>query len=99
MAESLPAPTGDALVYAFQSGARKARSSRKACLLSPGERRAILPFKERYKGEVLRERRVALAKSEILTAYFNYLHSQQQAPRSPEELKTKTKVGLLGSKA
>lgn len=64
----------------------------KNCLLSEGERLAIEPFKERYKSEGQRERRVALAKSEILTAYFNYLHTQNRAPKTEEELKEKTKV-------
>jgi hypothetical protein len=62
------------------------------CLLSEGERQAIEPFKERYKSEPQREKRVALARSEILAAYFNYLDGQKQAPKTQEELKDKTKV-------
>ena len=95
MAETSSTLAIDAPVVALQSGACNIKGMRKACLLSAGERRAIMPFKEKYKAEVLKERRVALAKSEILAAYFNYLHSQHQAPRTPEELKAKTKVGLL----
>jgi len=94
MAESTSAPSRVGPVVALLSGGHKQKSLRKACLLSPGERRAIMPFKERYKAEVVRERRVALAKSEILTAYFNYLYSQRQEPTTAEELKSKTKVGL-----
>lgn len=70
------------------------RKRRKDCFLSIGERKAIEPFKERYKSEPLRERRVNMVKSEVMVAYFNYLHSQKQAPKTPEELKEKTKVSL-----
>lgn len=31
-------------------------------------------------------------KSEIMTAYFNYLHQQGQAPKTDEDLRIKTKV-------
>jgi hypothetical protein len=68
------------------------RRPRKNCLLTAGEHLAIEPFKERYRSEPLRERRVAIVKSEILVAYFNYLDSQNAAPRSPDELYKKTKV-------
>lgn len=70
----------------------KQRRPRKDCLLTVGERLAIEPFKERYRSEVLRDRRVILVKREIMVAYFNYLDSQNEAPRTPDELKTKTKV-------
>jgi hypothetical protein len=68
------------------------RRVRRDCLLSVGERNAIQPFKSRYKNEARREVRVALVKSEILAAYFNYLHSRDEDPKTPEELKAKTKV-------
>ena len=71
------------------------RRPRKDCLLTVGERLAIEPFKERYRSEVLRDRRVILVKREIMVAYFNYLDSQKEAPRTPDELKTKTKVRPL----
>ena len=71
---------------------QKQRRHRKDCLLTVGERLAIEPFKERYRSEVLRERRVTLVKREIMVAYFNYLDSQKEAPRTPDELKVKTKV-------
>jgi len=71
---------------------QKQRRRRKDCLLTVGERLAIEPFKERYRSEVLRERRVTLVKREIMVAYFNYLDSQKEAPRTPDELKVKTKV-------
>src|ERR1700682_3612336 len=70
----------------------RTRKRRKDCFLSIGERKAIEPFKEQYKSEALRERRVAMVKSEVMVAYFNYLHSQNKAPKTPEELKQKTKV-------
>jgi len=98
MSEHPSGPSGDIPLVAVQLGGRKVKRARQGCLLSPGERRAIMPFKERYKAEVIKERRIALAKSEILTAYFNYLHSQQQAPRTPEELKSKTTVSLRSAK-
>jgi hypothetical protein len=44
---------------------------------------------------VRREVRIALVKSEILAAYFNYLHSRNEDPKTPEDLKTKTKVRIL----
>jgi hypothetical protein len=68
------------------------RRQRKDCLLSEGERNAIEPFKNRYKSEISKEKRIALVKSEILTTYFNYLNAQGQAPRTNDELKEKTKV-------
>jgi len=64
------------------------------CQLSKGERLAIAPFKERYRSEVLKEKRVAMVKTEIMVAYFNYLHTQAQGPKSDDELKQKTKVRL-----
>jgi hypothetical protein len=67
----------------------------KNCLLSEGERLAIEPFKERYKSEAQQKKRVALARSEILTAYFNYLDSQNKGPKTQEELKDKTKVSIF----
>ena len=69
---------------------------RRDCLLSVGERKAILPFKSRYKNEVRREVRIALVKSEILAAYFNYLHSRNEDPKTPDDLETKTKVRISG---
>jgi len=75
-----------------QQANSKQRRSRKDCLLSEGERNAIEPFKNRYKSEISREKRIALVKSEILTAYFNYLNGQGKVPRSPNELQEKTKV-------
>jgi len=60
--------------------------------LTEGERNAIAAFKERYRSEVVRERRVALVKSEIMTAYFNYLHQEGLAPKTDEDLKIKMKV-------
>ena len=68
------------------------RKPRKDCFLSVGERKAIEPFKERYKSEPIRERRVTMVKSEVMVAYFNYLHSQKKSPKTPEELKQKTQV-------
>jgi hypothetical protein len=68
------------------------RRPQKDCLLMAREYLAIEPFKETYQSEPLRESRVAIMKSEILVAYFNYLDSQNAAPRSPEELQMKTKV-------
>jgi hypothetical protein len=68
------------------------RRGRKDCLLTIEERRVLEPFKEKYRSEVLRERRMALVKSEIMVAYFNFLASRDEAPRTPEELKEKTKV-------
>jgi hypothetical protein len=62
--------------------------------LTQGEKNAIAAFKERYRSEVVRDRRVALVKSEIMTAYFNYLHQEGHAPKTEEELKMKTKVNL-----
>jgi hypothetical protein len=72
------------------------RRTRKDCLLSEGERLAILPFKERYRAEANRKRRIALVKNEIMSAYFSYLHTQNQTPKTRHELKTKTKVSLFG---
>lgn len=72
----------------------RTRKRRKDCFLSIGERKAIEPFKERFKSEPSRERRVTMVKSEVMVAYFNYLHSQKQTPKTPEELKEKTKVSL-----
>ena len=77
------------------SAIQNQRRRRKDCLLTMGERLAIEPFKERYRSEVLRERRVTLVKREIMVAYFNYLDSQNEAPRTPDELKVKTKVRPL----
>jgi len=67
----------------------------KDCLLTQGERNTIALFKERYRSEVIREQRVALVKSEIMTAYFNYLHQEGQAPKTDKELKMKTKVNVF----
>ena len=84
-----PAPPDPPAVIADNQDARRVR---KGCLLTEGERSVIEPFKERYRAETMRNRRVALVKSEIMVAYFNYLDSRNEAPRSPEELKEKTKV-------
>lgn len=62
------------------------------CQLSKGERLAIAPFKERYRSEVLKEKRVAIVKTEIMVAYFNHLHSLGHGPKSDDDLKQKTKV-------
>jgi len=74
---------------------QKQRRPRKDCLLTVGEHLAIEPFKERYRSEVLRERRVLLVKREIMVAYFNYLDSLNECPRTADGLKTKTKVRPL----
>ena len=68
------------------------RRGRKDCLLTIEERQVLEPFKEKYRSEVSREKRMALVKSQIMVAYFNYLASRDEAPRTPEELKEKTKV-------
>jgi len=76
-------------------GRQNQRRRRKDCLLSVGEHLTIEPFKERYRSEVLRARRVTLVKREIMVTYFNYLDTQNKAPCTPDELKTKTKVKPL----
>jgi hypothetical protein len=79
----------------LQPDRQRQRGTRKDCLLSHGERLAIEPFKERYKAEHRKDKRVAMAKSEILTAYFNYLHSQNEDPPTEEKRMKKTKVSNL----
>lgn len=62
------------------------------CLLSNGECLAIAPFKQKYKSEVLKDKKVALFKTEIMVAYFNYSHSIGQDPTMEEKLKERTKA-------
>jgi len=76
----------------LQSVAPKHIRGHRPCQLSKGEQLAIAPFKERYRSEVLKEKRVAMVKTKIMVAYFNYLHTQGQGPKSDDELKQKTKV-------
>ncbi len=62
------------------------------CVLSRGGLLAIAQFEKKYRSEVVREKRIAFVKSEILPTYFNYLLSQGQAPKTDRELMEKTKV-------
>ena len=95
MDQPVTVPPEDHSLLWLQPGIVNPRKQRKNCLLSEGERKAIEPFKNRYKSEISREKRLSLAKSEIFSAYFNYLHSVGQAPNSMKELEEKTKVWLV----